>query len=66
MVLKIDFCRSTGNNDASVLSLKKNKQNQTNEKSFDLYKLFSLMIMSLSFDSFAHLTAVGFEHSVCQ
>ena len=53
IVLKTDIHRYVGQ-DASEERKQTAKQTnkKTNERSFDLFKLYSLMIMSLSFDNF--------------
>lgn len=51
-VLKIDILRYAGQDASEKKNKQTNKQKNKYERSFDLFKLYSLMIRSLSFDSF--------------
>lgn len=70
MALKSDIhrCKSY---DANLISLKKTQKtnekdnHKTNERSFGLFTLFSVIITSLSYDNFFHSAAAKvFEHSL--
>ena len=70
MALKNDIHRYKSY-DASLLSLKKTQKtnekdnHKTNERSFGLFTLFSVIITSLSYDNFFHSAAAKvFDHSL--